>query len=186
MSLKPFSKLCICLCAPAQLQSPLTLLEWSADIHCQKVSAYLCLCVCYRMWMWTWACTCMKLVNECTWVRERGWSGVRHSGHTISLLTNAISSSCLGVFAVIWVKGGRQDCYCCQRAGEARNEELGGGQANCRGRWQHSHAESNQQVPTGNPSFSTQAIHLSFPLKPPSASSYSLSENSRGRVADVD
>lgn len=47
--------------------------------------------------------------------RERGWSGVRHSGHTISLLTSVINSSCLGVSAVVRVRGGRQECECCWR-----------------------------------------------------------------------
>ncbi len=47
---------------------------------------------------------------------------------------------------------------------------LGGWQSNGWGRWQHSHAECNQQAPIGNPSFSTQASTCRFllnPLQPP-------------------
>lgn len=106
-------------------------------------------------------CACMSQ-------RERGWSGVRHSGHTIPLLTSVINSGCLGVSAAVRVRGGRQACECCWRGIGCR--ELGGcwevGSQMVGGGDNTAVLNETSRPPVGNPKFQHPGVHLSFPLKP--------------------
>lgn len=158
-------------------------LEWLADACCQEVSVNVCAWVRERecehgrahvwgLWMCTW-------VRESE--RETGWSGVRDRRHTISLLTSVINSSCLGVSAVVGVRGGRQECECCWREMGCRGWRGGWGGVGTLAVKQLGEVTTRPCwiQPAGlhwQSKFQHPGVHLSFPLKPPSNPSYSPSE----------
>lgn len=83
---------------------------------------------------------------------------------TISLLTSVIGSSCSGVSAVVWVRGGRQEVLVLQEewtkpeSGGLAVKQLGRGDDNM------TMLKATSRPPSGNPGFMTQVSTCRFLL----------------------